>query len=246
MNRAEPPVVTLLPFNLERLDVNFEAEMERPIFDFGRQLPEVAEAIYGALEAIDPSPRIGPGDIQGLPATTYADPMLKMRMYGGAFTVEAGANRLSASLQGLKIESDLTIARKVLEAVTSTIGHSFPESRIRTTAFRTGSWLQVEGRRPAAERLLREVARPAVAIEPDQIGASRIVYAYRGTIANDRDGWSTVVTLDQSAVASADLFWAFELRFQRNERFASLTSQIDFGRELYLKCLLSIGLQLQQ
>ena len=207
-----------------RLDASYEVFFSRPAFSRLASFAQIIEPIHDALSQ---ETRLPPDAITLENGNTIATALVSVALPSGNSMLEARLDGYRARFVDLGGTDDIDRARRTVErfeeAVSSFLSDGTPHQWKLTTPY----WLRLDGAGPVTDRLLRSLTWLPDNPDPFSLGATDTHAQVRFTCSSAPGLWTAVITLDKSAMPTADLFVEVSVIYSLGCDFPTLIAKAD-------------------
>lgn len=229
-----------MQFEIERLQLSFDAYFRQPAFDVSISLATVAREVHRSFAA---SFGVRLSDITSLPGGNLGEVGLRIAVPAVSAEVELRLDRANCRFSGIGAGHQLDSAKKLIAGLHEAVPVALPGAEIGASVFKVSSWIRCEGGAGVAHALLDAAARPAQPIDASALGASSISYGLKFDLENASEAWRAAVVIERSLIQRSDLFVLLDLGFLDAPGAEEPASRIAKAEAIYLGILGRFGLQ---
>ena len=186
-----------------RLDASYEVTFSRPVFSRLASFAQIIEPIHDALSR---EITIPPDAVTVENGNSIATASVSVTLPFGNSVLEARLDGYRAHFVDLRSPEDTDRARRHVERFEEAVLAFLSDGAPKVWTLTTPYWLMLDDGGPAAERILRSLTWLPDDADPFRLGATNTQSQVRFTCSNMPGLWTAVITLDKSALPSADLF----------------------------------------
>jgi hypothetical protein len=222
-----------------RVDVIYEVNFRRPLFDREREVPPLLQSLYDTLSD---NFGISLSDVSVHLADSLPNVFAMVNLFGGAGSVELRLDRWRAVFRNIRTDEDRKIIIRCLNLAGGAIENFSDRSRSSRNLVNVSVWYVCDAGSTGVAKMLSQHGSSGMRIERGFLGSEEIEFSLYPRLLNKTEGWDVTFLVQRSWLEPSHLFINYSGTYLEGGRYNTIDQKADHIKQMFGGLLETLGL----